>query len=219
MKLNCIICIQVFNKTKEYNPQSATISSYYEIYNCLWLVLWISWRCPVELHGQAYLTSGLWRGRNQWYFMKHKRRNESKREGEEKGRGGITDKWMWTKRSTDLFSSIFYSQRAAILQSLLPKVGGVCMLSVCTQKGQNVYIWPWSLCVLCMMPLIVCIKWLRAPEYSRGIYTLNHTVQRCNTKGNTKGGGKRSRNTSHMQCSLKICSLAHWGNYGSQLAK
>lgn len=24
--------------------------------------------------------------------------------------------------------------------SLLPKVGGVCMLSVCTQKGQNVYI-------------------------------------------------------------------------------
>lgn len=49
----------------------------------------------MELHGQAYLTSGLWRDRNQWYFMKHKRRNESKREGEEKGRGGITDKWMF----------------------------------------------------------------------------------------------------------------------------
>lgn len=223
MKLNCIICIQVFNKTKEYNPQSATISSYYEIYNCLWLVLWISWRCPVGLHGQAYLTSGLWRGRNQWYFMKHKRRNESKREGEEKGRGGITDKWMWNKCSTDLFSSIFYSQRAAILQSLSYLKLEECACCLCVHKKVKMCIFDPDLCVycvsVCMMPLIVCIKWLRAPEYSRGIYTLNHTVQRCNTKGNTKGGGKRSRNTSHMQCSLKICSLAHWGNYGSQLAK
>lgn len=96
----------------------------------------------MELHGQAYLTSGLWRGRNQWYFMKRKRRNESKREEEEKGRGGITNEWMWNKRSTDLslLKYLLLPTCCNTAISLLPKVGGVCMLSVCTQKGQNVYI-------------------------------------------------------------------------------
>lgn len=40
----------------------------------------------MELHRQGKLTSGLWRGTNQCYFMKRKRRNERKRGWEEKGR-------------------------------------------------------------------------------------------------------------------------------------
>lgn len=66
-------------------------------------------------------------------------------------------------------------------------------------------------CVLvCMMAFTPCAKWLRPTECSRGIYTLNHTVQHCNTKGNRKWGGERSRNTSHRQTGSVAWKSVPW---------
>lgn len=72
-----------------------------------------------------------------------------------------------------LFSSIFNSQHAATLQSPCYLKLEECACCLCVHKKVKMCIFDPDLCVycvsVCMMPLTVCIKWLRAPEYSRGI--------------------------------------------------
>lgn len=145
-------------------------------------MLWISGRCPVELHRQGSLTSGVRRSTNQWYFMKRKRRNERKRKWEEKG-------WVESKMNRcgrnayliNLFSILSHSQCAALLYykfSVLVRMWA-CLCVHTGQTGVCLTLTCVCVCIvlMCMMPFTLCTKWLRPTECSWGIYTLNHTVQ------------------------------------------
>lgn len=180
---------------------------------------WISRTYPREpcMHGS--LTSGLWRGTNQCYFKKCKR-------GEENEKGGRTQSKMngwWTNArlvyavssvSHSVFSPLLYCNKSACMcaHTQVKLVVSEPNLCVCVYGVYYV--------VMCTMAFSQCAKWLRPTECSRGIYTLNHTVQHCNTKGNREWGRERSRKSAaDRKCCLKISSLADSGGYSSQLAK